>query len=130
MSAVKEPKKPSAPNYRAFDTISLPAMSIDERYELIEEVGRGGMGSVFRARDNQLDREIALKQLRVDDSGTVRSLTPEDTVMFTKRFLREAKVTAQLDHPNIIPVYEIAERNGGDIFYTMQFVRGVSMAAR
>ncbi|MCA8939116.1 MAG: protein kinase, partial [Planctomycetes bacterium] len=108
----------------------LPAVSISERYELLQEVGRGGMGKVYLAFDRFLDREVALKQLLAKHSPAHPHTNPADTNMVIERFLREAKVTAQLDHPNIIPIYEIAEREDGEIFYTMKFVRGVSLLSR
>jgi serine/threonine-protein kinase len=85
-----------------------------ERYELIEFIGRGGMGDVYKARDPRLGRFVALKFLRRDD--------PEQL----KRFLREAQVQAKVEHENLCPVYEVGEVDGHS-FIAMQYVAGGSI---
>jgi WD40 repeat protein/tRNA A-37 threonylcarbamoyl transferase component Bud32 len=87
------------------------------RYVPVEanELGRGGLGRVLVAFDAHLGRQIALKELLA--SGTARG-----------RFLREARVTAQLEHPNIVPVYELGRRPDGTLYYTMKRVRGRTLA--
>ncbi|QGJ69415.1 Serine/threonine protein kinase PrkC, regulator of stationary phase [Planctomycetales bacterium 10988] len=87
-------------------------------YELIEEVGRGGMGIVFRARQISLDRRVALKMIR---SGELAG--PEEIV----RFRQEAEAVGRLDHPNIVPLYEIGELRGQP-FFSMKFVEGTNLA--
>ncbi|MGY1630940.1 serine/threonine-protein kinase [Geodermatophilus sp. SYSU D01186] len=85
---------------------------------LIESiVGRGGMGVVYRARDTRLDRPVALKLL-----------APELTVNsnFRSRFVRESRLAAAVDHPNIIPIYEAGDA-GGRLYLAMRFVRGVDL---
>ncbi len=88
-----------------------------ERYTLTHLHAKGGMGRVWLARDGALGRQIALKELRPEqmDNPTVCS-----------RFLYEAKVTAQLEHPGIVPVYEMGE--GETPYYTMRFVRGKTLS--
>jgi tetratricopeptide (TPR) repeat protein len=85
------------------------------RYELLEEVGRGGMGIVYRALDTRLDRIVALKRL------------PEDLLRHHPRalqfFLREAQSAARLNHPNIVTVYD-ADRQDGQFFITMELLEG------
>jgi PAS domain S-box-containing protein len=80
----------------------------------------GGMGRIWLARDAQFDRDVALKELRPDavDKGGLRS-----------RFLREALITGQLEHPGVVPVYEVAQdpRNGRP-FYAMRLIRGRTLA--
>src|SRR5215211_5890222 len=66
-------------------------------YELLEVIGRGGMGEVVLARDRRIGRDVALKRLRADHP------TPD----LVERFLREAKIQARLDHPSIAPVHEL-----------------------
>ncbi len=85
-----------------------------DRYELLEFIGRGGMGDVFKARDPRLGRFVALKFLRRDD--------PEQL----KRFLREAQVQARVDHENLCPVYEVGEVEGHP-YIAMQYVAGGSI---
>jgi serine/threonine-protein kinase len=85
------------------------------RYTRLRVAGTGGVGRVWLARDASLGRDVALKELRPDraDPG------------FWGRFLREAQVTGQLEHPAIVPVYDVCRRpQDGQPFYTMRFVRG------
>lgn len=73
------------------------------RYNLIEEIGKGGMGTVYRALDTELSREVAVKVLS-------SALSNDET--FVARFQREARTIAQLEHPHIIPIYDVGEANG------------------
>jgi serine/threonine protein kinase len=88
--------------------------SIGDSYRLVELLGRGGMGIVFRAHEMALDREVALKVLALDPI-----LSPEAYA----RFEREAKLAARLDHPNVVPIFAVGQRNTV-AFYTMRLVRG------
>ena len=90
------------------------------QYEIQRELGRGGMGIVVLARDERLDRQVALKVL--PPSLARQSETRE-------RFLREARMSAQLSHPNIVPVYR-ADEIGGFAFFAMGFVDGETLAER
>ncbi|PJB42946.1 MAG: hypothetical protein CO108_10955, partial [Deltaproteobacteria bacterium CG_4_9_14_3_um_filter_63_12] len=89
-----------------------------------EELGRCGIGRVVIAYDSHLGREVALKELLPgrDVSNTLDTLSSH-----TIRFLREARVTGQLEHPNIVPVYELGRRPDGTLYYTMKVVRGRTM---
>jgi tRNA A-37 threonylcarbamoyl transferase component Bud32 len=89
-------------------------------YEIIEKLGAGGMGVVYRARHTQLNRTVALKMTLLGH------LTGEDNV---QRFLMEASAVASLDHPNIVPVYEIGEQDGQH-FFSMKLIEGTSLAER
>ena len=89
-------------------------------YELLEELGRGGMGVVFRARDLRLKRDVALKLILTGQ------LASEAEV---KRFLNEAEAAAQLEHPNIVPIYEVGE-SGGRHFFAMKLVEGGTLAGK
>ena len=90
------------------------------RYELKEEIARGGMGVVLRVRDIDLDRTMAMKRM---DSAPDESAGPAETQRFA-RFMEEAQVTAQLDHPAIIPVHELGFDDDGTGWYTMKLVDG------
>ncbi len=85
------------------------------------ELGRGGIGRVLVAMDEHLGREVAIKEL-LEEEGHV------DPEMMT-RFLAEARITGQLEHPNIVPVYELGRRLDGRLYYTMRVVRGETMSA-
>ncbi|MBP9891919.1 MAG: protein kinase [Planctomycetes bacterium] len=108
------------------------------RYEIKREFARGGMGRILLSRDLDVGRDVALKELLPElVSGGTRlgtramgSAGGGETDETGERFLREAKVTGQLEHPNIVPVYEIGERDDGNVYYTMKYVRGKTMAAR
>ncbi len=87
------------------------------RYEVISELGRGGMGVVYEAYDKELRRHVAVKMIRLmDGSAGTNDL---------ERFLREARVSAKLDHPSIVRVHEVGS-HAGDPFLVMEIVRGES----
>ena len=90
-------------------------------------IGRGGLGVVLSVRDTHLGREVALKELRVRRPGGATTERPSTAA--TARFLREARVTAQLQHPSIVPVHELGRRADGTLYYTMNYVRGRTMSA-
>ena len=94
-----------------------PSEENRERYTLTHLHAKGGMGRVWLARDGALGRQIALKELRPDQA---------DNSIVCSRFLYEAKITAQLEHPGIVPVYELGE--GEAPYYTMRFVRGRTLS--
>jgi serine/threonine protein kinase len=101
----------------ALDRLRAAADSPDlsgTRYELVEKLGEGGMGSVYRVVDTALGRQVALKAIRVVDSSGE----------FAARLLREAKIIAQLEHPGIVPVHDVGTLPDGRVFYTMKLVQG------
>src|SRR5262249_23209917 len=94
----------------------------DSRYGFMSIHAVGGFGQVWLARDHQFDRDVAIKELLTQNSRDGKTV---------ERFLREARLTGQLEHPGIVPVYELGSREGTP-FYAMRFVRGrtLSDAAR
>jgi eukaryotic-like serine/threonine-protein kinase len=91
-----------------------------ERYTLLRHIASGGMGEVYEALDQKLDRRVALKKIR-------RDVFPSPEV--AERFRREARAAARLDHPNIVPVYDSGE-SAGQQFFTMALVEGDSLTIR
>ncbi|MBW1834762.1 MAG: serine/threonine protein kinase [Deltaproteobacteria bacterium] len=84
------------------------------RYEIIKELGKGGMGVVYQAHDPQIDRPVALKVLRED------RVVSKD---FVSRFFKEAKFIGRLSHPNIVTVYDVG-RDHGTIYIAMEYLQG------
>lgn len=89
-----------------------------KRYQVGDELGRGGMGLVMRCTDRDLRRTVAMKVLRKKRG--------EDTRRFL-RFVQEAQITGQLEHPNIVPIHEFGHDDGGRPFFTMKLVDGRSL---
>ncbi len=99
---------------------------LTERYADLGEIGRGGMGRVLRVRDQDLHRDLAMKIMR--DLGAPRldevheEVTPQ--LVMSARFIEEAQVAAQLDHPGIVPVHDVGLDREGRLYFTMKLVRG------
>ena len=93
-------------------------------YELLEELGRGGMGVVYRARQLGADRIVALKVIRRD---WLESMPPDARASALDRFRHEAQAAARIEHEHIVRVYEVGEVDG-EPFFSMQFVDGQSLA--
>jgi serine/threonine protein kinase len=89
------------------------------RYQLMEEIGRGGMGVVYLARDTELGREVALKVFS----------EPGPAIDGADRLLREARILAQLEHPGIVPVHDVGTLPDGRLFYVMKRIRGTRLDA-
>lgn len=106
MAAIQEvTKRRQSPDYKNFG-----------KYLLRQELGRGGMGIVYRAYDPQLRREVAIK-----------TMLAQDDPMLLKRFGREAETMAKLSHPNIVKIYEVGELEGTP-YFTMEFIDGQSLS--
>ncbi|WP_416980849.1 protein kinase domain-containing protein [Streptomyces sp. T028] len=90
------------------------------RYRLVESIGQGGMGRVWRATDDVLDRQVAVKEMRID------GLDPEDGRTRRERTLREARATARIDHPNVVRVYDVVDE-GERLWIVMELVAGRSL---
>ena len=91
-----------------------------ERYQLLGEIARGGMGVILKGRDPSLGRDLAFKVLKAELSG--RQLSEQ-------RFVEEAQVSGQLQHPGIVPVYELGRFADGRPYFTMKLLRGRTLAA-
>ncbi|MGC4113552.1 MAG: serine/threonine-protein kinase [Myxococcales bacterium] len=118
------------------ESVQAPAVMSDSapvtpeasgRYEVRGELGRGGIGRVLVGFDAHVGREVALKELLTgpdSPSGSAGS----SSLTASARFLREARLTAQLEHPSIVPVYEVGRRDDGTLYYAMRVVRGRTLA--
>lgn len=90
-------------------------------YSIVSEIGRGGMATVYRARQVMLDREVALKVLN-------RALSAEPSN--AQRFLQEARMLASLEHPNVVSVYDVGVTPDGSYYFSMQLLEGGDFSAR
>ena len=96
----------------------LPLPELPDDYELLEEIGRGGMGVVYRARQRSLDRVVAVKVMRPGELQFAHALA---------RFQREAQSLARLRHRHIVSVHEVGSA-GGHVYYTMDLIEGVPLS--
>ncbi|MDZ4401673.1 protein kinase [Prosthecobacter sp.] len=92
------------------------------QYEVLDFIGRGGMGAVYKARQRSLDRVVAVKLLSVHETA--------GGLDFAARFKVEAQAMARLSHPNIVPVHDFGETGDGQLFYVMEFIEGDDLAKR
>jgi serine/threonine protein kinase len=115
-----DPNAPTRPDSNRVGPVTgapLPAGKLLGGYRIVRELGRGGMGVVYLAHDDALQRDVALKVLQPKLASD-----PE----FGQRFIREARTAAKLEHPNVVPVYS-AGRDGDVLFMAMRFVPGRSL---
>src|SRR5436190_23145368 len=87
-------------------------------YQILEEIGRGGMGVIYRARQRHSRRIVALKRILSYHADSQETLV---------RFRREAEAAARLDHPNILPIYEVSDNDDGLPSFSMKFAVGGSL---
>src|SRR5437773_7800127 len=107
----------------AFESILTEAQVTDSEwrlghYEILEEIGRGGMGVIYRARQQHSRRIVAVKRVLAHDVNSHETLV---------RFRREAEAVASLDHPNILPIYEVSESEEGLPYFSMKYATGGSL---
>ncbi len=98
-----------------------------QRYVREEEVARGGMGAVLRVHDLDLDRTLAMKVILTHAPRGAPTPSLAETAL--SRFLDEARITAQLDHPGIVPVHDLGQDERGTVFFTMKLVEGEDLRA-
>ncbi|MDP7033254.1 MAG: serine/threonine-protein kinase [Planctomycetota bacterium] len=101
----------------ALDPTTLPL----SRYTDIQVIDQGGMGLVLRATDPKIGRSVAIKTIRPDRETTAHTL---------RRFQQEARITGQLEHPNIVPIYDMGQASDGTHFFCMKLVEGESLAQK
>ncbi len=102
----------------------MPDTSHPARYTQLGEIARGGMGVVLRVRDRSLDRTLAMKRMLTPPSDADGGI---EVAQFA-RFMEEAQITAQLDHPSIVPIHELGEDEEGRTYYTMRLVKGRALS--
>ncbi len=88
------------------------------RYEILDELGRGFMGAVYKARDAQIGRAVAIKII------LTAQLPPEEIAQYRERFRREAQAAGRMSHPGIVTIYDIAESEAGEPYIVMEYVEG------
>jgi tetratricopeptide (TPR) repeat protein len=102
-------------------TVEMPQpQDLPERYQLVGEIARGGMGAVFKGRDADLGRDIAVKVMLEHHRGRADML---------QRFVEEAQIGGQLQHPGVVPVYELNQTCDRRLFFTMKLVKGKTLTA-
>ncbi|MEV0675119.1 serine/threonine-protein kinase [Actinosynnema sp. NPDC050436] len=103
---------------------------LDGRFELLERLGSGGMGTVWRALDLGLHREVAIKEVRPADADQIEG-NPAMAAQLRERVLRESRALARLQHPNVVSIYQIIESPDSPYpWIVMELVRGTSLDAR
>src|SRR5438105_8186984 len=112
-------RAPDASAHAAAGPSSTTGASDFGKYELLEEIGRGGMGVVYKARQKDLDRVVALKMILSNSFATQEQV---------RRFHVEARTAARLHHPNVVQIYEAGEAHGQH-YFAMEYVEGTSLAA-
>jgi serine/threonine-protein kinase len=118
----EEGEEPATPTSHSHETAAAAsaedALAAGSRYRLLRAHAQGGLGEVHVARDEELNRDVALKRLLPRHARNRESRS---------RFLREAEITSRLEHPSIVPVHAVGRDAGGRPFYAMRFVQGETL---
>jgi hypothetical protein len=115
-AAAPESQRPVAERRAILLKILPPELLLGKKYEPGKVVAQGGMGAILSAKEPAIDRTVAMKVM-------LNNPTPADLL----RFVSEAKITGQLEHPNIVPVHELGVDERAQVFYTMKYVRGITL---
>ena len=110
--------QPVAPQSSPSQSSIAPGAVIADRYEIIEILGQGGMGAVYKARDTELDRMVALKVIRPEFAGDAKTL---------QRFKQELILARQITHRNVVRIFDLGT-HGNTKFITMEFVEGLDLS--
>lgn len=110
--------KETVTKWQSTGSLPLAAVSEHDRFEILSEHARGGLGEVLLAKDRQLNRQVALKRIR-------EKWADHDSAKI--RFQLEAEITGRLEHPGVVPVYALGQRDDGEVYYAMRFIRGQSL---
>ncbi|MBQ0986031.1 serine/threonine protein kinase [Streptomyces sp. F63] len=122
--AAATPPPPSSPGAGAGTAGPAPGRTIGGRYRLLSRLGHGGMGTVWRARDEVVDRDVAVKEPRVPDQ-----LSEQERQTVHQRMRREARSAAAIDHPSVVTVHDVVVEDGRP-WIVMELVRGQSLGDR
>jgi serine/threonine-protein kinase len=117
LSHLRTPGAPSVPEQAPATTAEIVRIA-SRRYQVLRPHDKGGIGEVFVALDQELNREVALKEMQEPYAGDARS---------RGRFVREAEITGSLEHPGIVPVYGLGQYADDRPYYAMRFIRGESL---
>jgi tetratricopeptide (TPR) repeat protein/tRNA A-37 threonylcarbamoyl transferase component Bud32 len=117
---LREPDVQTLPPIDHDPSVPLPfSQELPSRYQLVGEIARGGMGAVFKGRDVDLGRDVAVKIMLDEHQGRTELL---------RRFVEEAQIGGQLQHPGIVPIYELGQAGDTRPFFTMKLVKGKTLA--
>ncbi len=111
----------TSPVLRVLSNTGPDAVKGDRRYQVLGEIARGGVGVIFKGRDRDLGRAVALKVLRAEHQGNAE---------VAERFIEEAQIGGQLQHPGIVPVYGLGLEGDGRPYFAMKLVKGVTLGSQ
>jgi formylglycine-generating enzyme required for sulfatase activity/serine/threonine protein kinase len=126
LEVAEEPSKTSRPPSGILERLGAHGLK-ESRYRLRGEIARGGMGAILKVWDEDIRRELAMKVVLGKSSGGAQSATASVDEVDPRalgRFLEEAQITGQLDHPGVVPVHELGLDSSGQVYFTMRLVRG------
>lgn len=115
---VRSAEPPPDTTFHQIDQTLDETSGTAKRYKTLKQVGKGGMGDVIQCSDKTIGRTVAMKVIRREHS--------KDDVQ-RLRFLEEAQITGQLEHPNIVPIHELGQDEDGNLYFTMKMVKGRSL---